>query len=527
MFDVVILGGTVIDGTGKDSYRADIGITGERIEAIGDLSQADTRRVIMAHGLTITPGFIDTHAHSDGALLNDPQHANGIRQGITTEILGQDGLSYAPLSPENYKTYSWYLSGILGMPPQDLDMSSVEAFRANYHKKCAVNTVYCVAHGAIRLSTVGFSDKPLTGDALKKAKKLVREGIEQGARAFSTGMSYYPNSWSNTEELVELCQSAHEAGGLYVTHLRDVNTDRGFGGGGEAEAIEIGRRTGIRVHFSHFRTVPGEEGQVAKKIAPIDEAKKNGLDCKLELYPYPVGSSFAVMFLPAQYQEGGPDAILKLLKDKSRWPELGKAIEKASVRSLDAFVFTHLPKTPHLEGMSLPDIAAQRKLSLGEAVCSLLVDNDLQVGFRGAPPHSVAVTRQLARDQMELLSRPDYMVGSDAIPTGGLPHPRAYGCFPRFIGRYRKLAPDVMSLETMIQRMTDNPARWFGLTKRGRIEKGYFADIVAFDSERIIDNATWEDPHQFPGGMLYVLVNGQVAVDNERCTGVLAGQAIP
>ncbi|MBM3944491.1 MAG: hypothetical protein FJ317_03250, partial [SAR202 cluster bacterium] len=452
MFDVLILGGTVVDGTGKKGYRADVGITGEKIDAIGDLSQAEARRVIVAHGLTISPGFIDTHAHSDGMLLLDPQHANGLRQGITTELLGQDGLSYAPLSPENYKMYSWYLSGLLGLPPRDLDMRDVTAFRANYHKRCAVNTAYCVAHGAIRLSTVGFHDAPLTGDALKKAKKLVRESIEQGAVAFSTGMSYYPNCWSTTDELVELCTSAKEAGGLYVTHLRDVNTDRGFGGGGVAEAIEIGRRTGVKVHFSHFRTLPESAGEVAALMAPVDKAKKAGLECMLELYPYPIGSSFAAMFLPPKYQEGGPDAILKRLKDKAGRPALGKAIEKASVRPLEMFVFTNLPRTPELEGMSLPDIAAQRKLPLGETICELMVENNLQVGFRGAPPHSVAVTRQLARDQMELLARPDYMVGSDAIPVGGLPHPRAYGCFPRFIGRYSKIAPDVMNLETMIQR---------------------------------------------------------------------------
>lgn len=527
MFDVVILGGTIIDGTGTDAYQADVGINGEKIDAIGDLSQAETRRVVIATGLTITPGFIDAHAHSDGALLYDPLHANGIRQGITTEILGQDGLSYAPLSPANYRTYRWYLSGILGEPPEDLDMSSVAAFRANYHKKCSVNTAYAVAHGAVRLETVGFQDIPLTGDALKKAKALVAEGIEQGAVGFSTGMSYYPNCWSNTEELVELCTSARESGGLYVTHLRDVNTDRGFGGGGVAEAIEIGRRTGIRVHFSHYRTLPEEAGTVAEKIAPVDKAKAEGLNCMLELYPYPIGSSFSVMFLPPQYQEGGPKAILKLVENKSLWPELGAAIEQTTNKHLDAIVFTHLPKTPQLEGMSLTDIARERKRPLGEIACELLLENQLQVGYRGAPPQSVAITRQLARDQMELLSRPDYVVGSDAIPVGGLPHPRAYGCFPRFLGRYRKMIPNVMSLETMINRMTDNPARWFGLTNRGRIEKGYFADIAIFDADRIIDNATWDDPKQFPAGVPYVLVNGQVAVDNERCTGILAGQAVP
>ena len=185
MFDIVISGGTVVDGTGTHGFRADVGITNDRIDAIGDLSQAESFRVIEAAGLTLSPGFIDTHTHSDAALLMNPQHENGLRQGITTEILGQDGLSYAPLSAENYHIFSRYLSGILGTPPHNLDMSSVSSFRSHYHKKVAINTAYLVAHGAVRLETIGFHDLPLVGDALKIAQRLIREGIEQGAVGFS------------------------------------------------------------------------------------------------------------------------------------------------------------------------------------------------------------------------------------------------------------------------------------------------------------------------------------------------------
>ena len=524
MFDVVIIGGTVVDGTGAPGYRADVGITGETVEAIGDLSQSETRRVIEATGLTVSPGFIDTHTHSDGALLVDPQHANGLRQGVTTEILGQDGLSYAPLSPENYRMNRRYLAGILGEPPEDLDMSSVAAFRSHYHKKVAINTAYCVPHGAVRMEAVGFQDVPLIGEALEKAKRLIREGIEQGAVAFATGMSYFPNSWSDTAEMIELCRAAHEAGGVYVTHLRNVNTDRAFGGGGVPEALEIGRRSGVRVHFSHHRTSPDTAGKVAERVKLIDRAKAEGVDCSLELYPYPTGSSFPASFLPGYAHEGGPDAIIRRLQDPAERLRLIEYLNEN--RSLNGAVFTSLPRNPDLEGMSLADIARGRGVSMGEALCDLLLEEDLAVCYRGAPPDSVAVWRQLSRDQVDLLSRPDYMVGSDAIPLGSLPHPRAYGTFPRFLGRLRRQF-DVLSLEQMVQRMTDNPARRFGLTRRGRIEEGYFADVAVFDAEHIIDNATYDDPCQFPTGIPYVLVNGQVAVDRERCTGVMAGQAVP
>ena len=515
MFDVAIIGGTVVDGSGAPGYRADVGVVGERIEAIGDLSQAEAGRLIDAAGLVVSPGFIDTHTHSDGVLLVDPQHANGLRQGITTEILGQDGLSYAPLSAKNYRVYRRYLSGLLGEPPEDLDMSSITAFRSHYHKKVAVNTAYCVAHGAVRLETVGFSDVPLTGDALVEAKRLVQEGIEQGAVAFATGMAYFPNSWSDTTELIELCRVAHEAGGLYVTHLRTINTDRAFGGGGVPEALEIGRRSGVGVHFSHYRTEPSSAGKVAERVELIDKAKAEGLDCSLELYPYPTGSSYPVSFLPSYAQEGGPDAIVRRLRDRTERRKLVDYLDNDYPGPLEEAVFTHLPKNPHLEGMSLPDVALQRGVSMGEALCDLLLDEDLQVGYRGAPPHSVARWRQVSRDCLELLSRPDYMVGSDAIPLGSLPHPRAYGTFPRFLGRLRRQF-GLLSLEQMVQRMTDNAARRFGLTGRGRIQRGYYADVVVLDAEHINDNATYDDPRQFPSGIPFVLVNGQVAVDRER-----------
>ena len=338
MFDVVILGGSVVDGTGAPAYRADVGIKGETIAEIGDLSQAQARRVINAAGLTVSPGFIDTHAHSDGILLIDPQHADGLRQGITTEILGQDGLSYAPLSPENYRMNRRYLAGILGEPPEDLDMSSVAAFRSHYHKKTAINTAYCIPHGAIRLETVGFYDKPLVGDALEKGKQLIREGMEQGAVGLATGMSYFPNAWSDTDELVELCKVVAEYGGVYVTHLRDVNTERGFGGGDVPEALEIGRRSGVKVHFSHYRTHPESAGKVAERVELIDKAKAEGVDCTLELYPYPTGSSYPIRYLPSEVNNGGPEALMERLRDpeeRQRMLEyMPRALERSIVRSV-------------------------------------------------------------------------------------------------------------------------------------------------------------------------------------------------
>ena len=206
--------------------------------------------------------------------------------------------------------------------------------------------------------------------------------------------------------------------------------------------------------------------------------------------------------------------------------KLTRALEDSRRRPIGDTVISYAPRNSGLEGMALADIARQRGLSMGETLLELLVEEDLQLGFWGTPPDNVRVWEQISRDSVELLSRPDYMVGSDSVPVGRLPHPRAYGTFPRFLGRLRRRFP-VMSLEQMVQRMTGNAARRFGLKGRGLVAKGYFADLVVFDPARIIDTATYDDPRQFPVGIPHVLVNGQVAVDHEQCTGVLAGQAVP
>ncbi len=525
MFDVLITDGTVVDGSGSSGFRADVGIVGDRIEAVGSFPTAAARRVINAAGLTVSPGFIDTHSHSDGVLLLDSQHANGLRQGITTEILGQDGLSYAPLSTDNYKSYRRYLSGILGEPPEDLDMSSVAAFRSHYDNRVSINTAYNIAHGAIRLETVGFEDLPLRGDALDKALDLVRQGIEEGAVGFATGMSYHPQEWSDTFELIAICRVVAEYGGVYTTHLRDVNTDRAFGEGGVEEALEIGRRSGVKVHFSHYRTDASSAGQVSERLELIDKAKAEGVDCTLELYPYPTGSTFPLSFMPSDLHRGGLDDIIpRLSVSRIREEILGEF--ESRQRTLDDVVFTYAMSNKELEGSSLSNIAQERGKGLGETLIDLLIEERGQICYRGAPPDDVRVWDQISRDAMDFLARDDYMVGSDAIPIGSMPHPRAYGCFPRFLGRLRRKYP-VLSLEQTVQRMTDNPARRFGLTDRGLVKEGYFADIVIFDAERVIDTATYDDPVQYPVGIPYVLVNGQVAVDSGRCTGSISGQAVP
>ena len=528
MFDLVLKNGLIIDGTGnRPAYKADVTITGQRIAAIGDLGGAAARAVFEVPGMTVAPGFIDTHVHTDAALLNDPQHESGIRMGVTTEVLGQDGLSFAPLSPENYRMYSRYMSGLCGIPPQDLDMSSITAYRDHYHRTCAINTVALVPHCAVRLSTVGFHDVPLTGRSLEAAKDLVREGMQQGAVGMSTGLGFFPAAYASTEELVELAKVVAEMDGVFVIQYRFFNSERAEGLAPVAEALEIAKRSGVKLHIAHYRTTPANPGGTEEMMAELDRAVDGGVDLTLDAYPYPCGSTMPACRLPGWFVEGGTDAILDRLRNPSDRKRVIAFLEETNGPAMGHTLWSYIgsERNKHLEGMSWSDAAAQRGTSVADMMCQVMLEEELDCGLAVLPPTSVAVWRQIEADIMRLLERPDYMVGSDSIPIGAACHPRAYGTFPRLLGRLRRRHG--VSLEQLVHRMTGNPAARFGLTDRGVIEVGNFADLVVFDSERIDDLATFEDPRVPPAGISHVIVNGQMAVQNGHITGVLAGEAVP
>ena len=526
MFDLLLRGGLVIDGTGAPARRADLAITGQKISAVGDLESVDAATVLEIGGHVVSPGFIDTHVHTDAALLNEPQHESAIQMGVTTEVLGQDGLSYAPLSPENYRMYSQYMSGLCGMPPQDLDMSTITSFRSHYHRTCSINTVALVPHCAVRLSTVGFRDVPLTGDSLAAAKAVVREGMEQGAVGMSTGLGFFPAAYATTEELVELTRVVAEMGGVFVIQYRFFNLDRAEGLGPVAEALEIARRSGVKLHIAHYRTTPDNPGGTGPMMDELDRAVADGVDLTVDAYPYPCGSTMPVSRLPGWFVEGGPVAIMKSLADPADRRRVIEFLE-GSRGELGHTLWTYIgsERNRGLEGMSWSDVARDRGTSVAEMILDVMLEEDLECGLAVLPPESVAVWRQIESDVMRLLERADYMVGSDSIPLGSSPHPRAFGAFPRILGRLRRRHGTL--LEQLVQRMTSNPARRFGLTGRGEIKPGNFADLVVFDADRIDDLATFEDPRAAPAGITHVLVNGRLAVTDGGCTGELAGEAIP
>jgi len=530
MFDIKIFGGTIVDGSGKERFLGDVGIVGDRIVGVGDLNDTNGHQEIDATGLVVLPGFIDTHSHADGVLLKEPQGIHSIRQGVTSEILTQDGMGWAPLDPAAYKDHARYLAGILGDPPLDLDMSSISALRGHYDRKTGPNVAVLVPHGPVRLNVLGFTDAPLRGDDLVKAQAIVRKGLDEGAVGLSTGLSYYPQSYSDTQELLGLCEPIKDLDRVYVTHVRNHNDERAEYGSGIDEALAIARIGDIKVHISHFMTRPASAGQVDELMAPIDKAKKMGADVTLECYPYAANATIPGYFLRGEFHEGGIDALLQRLQQGDNREKLIDSLRTLFPGALGQAAFTRMisERNRSLTGFSFADVASDRALSIEEMIIEVMLEEQLACGFRAIPPSSVSVTRQIESDVIKLLARDDYMLGSDGIPLldgEGLPHPRAYGSFARVIGPLRRRHN--VPIEELTCRLTALPAERFGLTDRGVLREGNFADIVVLDDAKVHDLASFEDPVNGPMGIEYVLVNGTPAVNQGILTGDLAGRAIP
>jgi len=523
MMEHVINNALIMDGSGDTAFIGSFSITGGIIYEVWQTPQApvSAKHNIDATGLIACPGFIDTHTHSDLFLLHDGRQLSAITQGITSEILGQDGLSYVPLRGKKLKDFAVYMCGVNGLfRDVPLDFHSVDDYLARFINKSGVNVAFLMPHGAIRLAAADFNDRQLNKTEMETAISFLHKGIEQGAVGMSSGLSYFPGAYGDTNELTELCIETAKLGGVYATHLRSVFKGKRFDA--VEEALEIARRSGVKLHFSHYRTGVTTLGQSQKVMEKIDDAAAKGIDVSLELYPYPYGASFAAMYLPAWACEGGPDAILERLKDKALCVKIGDFID-SEFGHLDPVVSYAGIDTVY-EGKTISQIAVEKGVPFGQAAVELIRSQELMVGCREADPNLCKEKQErFEKDLFELLQRPYYMVGSDAIHIGSHIHPRAFGCFPKLLRLARE---HEFPLETLIQRMCDLPARRFGLSGRGLLKKGYAADIVLFDYNAVTDNATPNAPRNPATGIDTVLVNGVIALENGKPTGALAGQVL-
>jgi N-acyl-D-amino-acid deacylase len=516
-FDVLIANGWVVDGTGNPAFRADVGIRGDRIAAVGRLGAASARVTLDAANRVVAPGFIDTHVHGDLAVLMDPLHEPAIRQGVTTYLVGQDGVAMAPASPAVLDYMCRYTAGFSGgaewpSRPESgqLKWNSIGEYLDCVNRRCAVNIATLIPNGNVRMEVMGLATRPPTAEESSSMARHIRDGMEQGAVGLSSGMDYIPSLYAQEDELGELCRAIAPYGGVYVTHMRGYDPKRVRGA--LEEVFRIGRKGGVPVHISHFNSR-------ADLVLPlVDEAVRSGLEVTYDLYCYLAGSSIlAMVTLPPAVQEGGPEPTLERLRDpavRKRLPEWfatrPRPIEDVRLSYVAA------PQYRHLEGKTLGEAAGGADMA--DFLCELLLASRLAAGC------VVGHIDRTEDDLRALMNHPAMMAGSDGIFTGRFPHPRGTGCFARYLGKY--VREGTWRLETAVARLSSHAANRYGLRDRGLLHEGKAADVVVFDPATIADRSTFDDGKPLAVGVEHVLVNGELVLHSGQRTPALPGRGL-
>ncbi|MBI4199082.1 MAG: D-aminoacylase [Chloroflexi bacterium] len=515
--DILMVNGLVIDGTGNPGYRAAVGVEGDHVRIFrGDVSHVQADRIIDAAGLVVCPGFIDMHAHSGLVMLAEPDHKPKVHQGITTEVIGVDGNSYAPLPPEEFGRFLELNSGLDGNPLLPGRWKSVAEYLSYFDQKAAVNVAYVVGNSPLRISALGWEDRRPTAKELANMKSLLREAMEEGAFGMSTGLDYPPGSYADTDELVALCQEVARLGGIYHTHVRYWLGDRFLDP--FQEAIEIGRRSNVPLHITHFYLRAGAPGGGRRLIDLVERAREGGLDVTFDSYPYVYGGTRLLIVFPQWAHDGGPERLKAALRSPEARERLRKEVKpRAPTWGEMWLTYFKRPHNHRFEGWSVEEIAKVLDRPVVDTVCDLLLEEDLQVSFTLASVEGPSLP--------EFVCHPLSMVGSDALLIGDFPSPRTYGTFPVILAEFVR-EERLLSLPEAIRKMTSYPAMRLGLRDRGILRDGAKADITVFNPATVKAPATRTKPKQLPVGIDYVIVNGQVVVDRGKHTGARPGRAL-
>lgn len=525
MDDIIIRGAQVIDGSGAPGRMADVAVADGRIVAIDAHLTRQAHRIIEASGLVAAPGFIDIHTHSDFTLPLNPRAESKIRQGVTTEVLGNCGFSAAPALSGRAELLRDYLAA--SAPWLEFRDTTFADYMSTF-PATSVNTVMQVGHNTLRLMAMGMDNRPPNADELDLMQRLLAEALEAGALGLSSGLFTAPGVYARTEEMIALGQVLHRYGASYASHIRD-EANRVF----EAvrEAIAIGEACDVHVQIAHLKLSGSDNwGGATRLLAEIDAARQRGVEVDCDQYPYTTASNPLRNLLPTWVQEGSMEAMLQRLSQPAMRARLRHEIAAQGLNnfgripSWDAVRIAISPQQPEYAGRTIGDIARSRACDPLDAVCDYLIAD------RG---HTrILVTSMAEEDVQTILRAPTVLVGSDGTslaPYGttgqGKPHPRFYGTFPRVLGHYvRELG--LLSLPQGIYKMTGGSAAALRLVDRGLLCEGFRADITLFNPETIADRATYEDPHQYAAGISTVMVNGVVVIDDGEHTGELPGQLL-
>lgn len=525
MFDVIIRGGRILDGTGTPWYYGDIGIMGDRIAAVGRLDGAAAGRVIAAEGKYVSPGFIDAHSHSDLVVLSQPDLAPKLRQGITTEILGQDGISVAPVNPGLLEPWRRNISGLNGTTDEPWDWTDVDGYLTRLAAVgSSANLAYLVGHGNIRMTVMGLDSTPASAAQLAAMTELLAASLEQGAVGMSTGLIYPPCVYATREEMVALCRVLARYGAPLVVHQRSEGDEILES---MEELFSVCRETGAPLHISHFK-VCGKDNwpKVGQVIASVRRARAEGLDVTFDQYPYTAGSTLLSAILPPWMHDGGTHAMLERLQDPALrerckaemaaglpgWDSIARWAGWEGIRITSVESEANAPCV----GRSIREIAAARGTDPADTALDLILAERNSVGMVDFVVDEAGI-RTIIRE-------PYGMICTDGLLLGK-PHPRSYGAFPKVLRRYVR-EEAVLTLEDAVRKMTSLPARRFGLVDRGLVREGCFADLVVFDAETVADTSTYDEPRSYPTGIEYVLVNGTCVVTPEGMAPAAAGAVL-
>ena len=528
-YDLLIINGHILDGSRSPWFEGSVAVKEGKIVAVGRLRNASARRVIDARGLTVAPGFIDLHSHSDYTLLVDGKAESKIRQGVTTEILGESesaGPILGPAVPEFDKQMTRY-----GLRR---DWTTLGEYFARVQRQgTSVNLASYVGSGQVRVDVIGNVDRRPTAEEMEKMKGLVDQAMREGAIGLSSGLIYPPNSFATTDELIELAKVAARYGGIYTSHIRGEGDHwkRALD-----EAIEISEKAHLPAHVLHFK-MDGQAnwGKMAQQISEVQAARDRGVDITVNQYPYIASMTGLEMCIPPKYLEGTSEQLVERLKDPEVRSQIRQAIanglpgwqanEVKSVGGWHGVLVASLQKTENkqYEGKRMDEVAEEMRKDPLDALCDLLISEG---------GSAEAVYFCMSESDVELaMKQPWVGVGSDGVAVSpamtfmGKPHPRFYGTFPRVLGVYVR-EKKVLTLPDAIRKMTSFPAQITGLTDRGLLRPGMAADITIFDPKTVSDKATFQNPLQYPVGILYVVVNGVVVIDQGQHTGAKPGRVL-
>ena len=524
--NLLVRGGTVVDGTGAPARRADVLVRDGRIAAVApDLTIVDGAAVLDAGGLHVAPGFIDTHSHSDLRVLVEPDLPMKVMQGITLDVLGQDGISVAPVRDEDVGAIKKQLAGLLGDPDVPRDWRSVADYLGLLDRGAGLNLSYLVPHGAVRAGAMGLGARKPDAAELERMVALTARAMDEGALGLSTGLIYPPCCYADTDELVALCTAVARKNGVFVVHMRS-ESDHILAA--LDEMIDVGRRSGVHVHISHFK-IAGRDNwpHVGAMLDRVRAAQESGVRLTADQYPYVAGSTMFGAILPPWAHDGGSEETLRRLAAPEERARMRAAMEKPGPNDWDSFwqltgpsgiVIADVPsgRRPEVMGKSVAEAADAAHKDPIEFAFDLLSSERMGVSMISFSQSEEVVAR--------VMKEPYVNVCTDGL-LGGRPHPRAYGTYPRILGRYVR-EQNVLSLEEAVRKMTSQAAEAMHLSDRGRIAAGQAGDLVVFDAAAVIDRATFADPLQTSAGIEHVVVAGVPVVAAGRPTGARPGRAV-